>query len=323
MMLLGSPHLAKRQVKETGVRTGHQHCSDDSGQGKQSRTTKLFLGSGSRESSGLIGGEEAQVLALTLLVCPATLERSHRRTPTSCTPPREKESRRSGSLQLDATPLPPCPALHLIITTAPRSSQTSPLLATRQIRLATSIFASHRRRPTSLDTPAPPSSNLPNPRVPSDYRRVLLRAPANRLRSKRGIASPPTPPSSRNTVTVASNNDSSGSAEPPRSPTSPESPGSAAAAAAARLHRPILTSMPDTRQQSFDEIYGPPENFLEIEVRRRTPLSPNMRRRREKQALTRNPPPPLSGPQPAHARHRPRQNVHGLRDRMPHQHPRL
>jgi hypothetical protein len=31
-------------------------------------------------------------------------------------------------------------------------------------------------------------------------------------------------------------------------------------------HRPILQSMPDTRQQSFDEIYGPPENFLEIEV---------------------------------------------------------
>ncbi|UKZ47760.1 Sorting nexin-3 [Trichoderma virens] len=33
------------------------------------------------------------------------------------------------------------------------------------------------------------------------------------------------------------------------------------------LHRPIMQSMPDTRQQSFDEIYGPPENFLEIEVR--------------------------------------------------------
>lgn len=32
------------------------------------------------------------------------------------------------------------------------------------------------------------------------------------------------------------------------------------------FHRPILQSMPDTRQQSFDEIYGPPENFLEIEV---------------------------------------------------------
>ncbi|KAJ3466810.1 hypothetical protein MRS44_004374 [Fusarium solani] len=40
----------------------------------------------------------------------------------------------------------------------------------------------------------------------------------------------------------------------------PVSPGS-------QFHRPILQSMPDTRQQSFDEIYGPPENFLEIEVR--------------------------------------------------------
>lgn len=28
-----------------------------------------------------------------------------------------------------------------------------------------------------------------------------------------------------------------------------------------------MSSLPDTRQQSFDEIYGPPENFLEIEVR--------------------------------------------------------
>lgn len=28
-----------------------------------------------------------------------------------------------------------------------------------------------------------------------------------------------------------------------------------------------MQSMPDTRQQSFDEIYGAPENFLEIEVR--------------------------------------------------------
>lgn len=27
-----------------------------------------------------------------------------------------------------------------------------------------------------------------------------------------------------------------------------------------------MSSLPDTRQQSFDEIYGPPENFLEIEV---------------------------------------------------------
>uniref|UniRef100_A0A8H7TSM2 Sorting nexin-3 n=1 Tax=Bionectria ochroleuca TaxID=29856 RepID=A0A8H7TSM2_BIOOC len=28
-----------------------------------------------------------------------------------------------------------------------------------------------------------------------------------------------------------------------------------------------MQAMPDTRQQSFDEIYGAPENFLEIEVR--------------------------------------------------------
>lgn len=27
-----------------------------------------------------------------------------------------------------------------------------------------------------------------------------------------------------------------------------------------------MQAMPDNRQQSFDEIYGPPENFLEIEV---------------------------------------------------------
>jgi hypothetical protein len=28
-----------------------------------------------------------------------------------------------------------------------------------------------------------------------------------------------------------------------------------------------MQAMPDSRQQSFEEIYGPPENFLEIEVR--------------------------------------------------------
>lgn len=31
-------------------------------------------------------------------------------------------------------------------------------------------------------------------------------------------------------------------------------------------HRPIIQSLPDVRQQSFDEIYGAPENFLEVEV---------------------------------------------------------
>lgn len=28
-----------------------------------------------------------------------------------------------------------------------------------------------------------------------------------------------------------------------------------------------MQAMPESRQQTFEEIYGPPENFLEIEVR--------------------------------------------------------
>lgn len=32
-----------------------------------------------------------------------------------------------------------------------------------------------------------------------------------------------------------------------------------------------MQAMPDARQQSFEEIYGPPENFLEIEVRSNLP----------------------------------------------------
>lgn len=32
-----------------------------------------------------------------------------------------------------------------------------------------------------------------------------------------------------------------------------------------------MQSLPDARQQSFEELYGPPENFLEIEVRRAAP----------------------------------------------------
>ncbi|KAF2453031.1 Phox homologous domain-containing protein [Lineolata rhizophorae] len=31
--------------------------------------------------------------------------------------------------------------------------------------------------------------------------------------------------------------------------------------------RAAMQAMPDARQQTFEEIYGPPENFLEIEVR--------------------------------------------------------
>lgn len=29
-----------------------------------------------------------------------------------------------------------------------------------------------------------------------------------------------------------------------------------------------MQSVPESRQQTFEEIYGPPENFLEIEVSR-------------------------------------------------------
>ncbi|EGX90132.1 sorting nexin-3 [Cordyceps militaris CM01] len=52
------------------------------------------------------------------------------------------------------------------------------------------------------------------------------------------------------------------STSPPATATSP-----APKSKSPNLHRPIMQAMPDTRQQSFDEIYGPPENFLEIEVR--------------------------------------------------------
>ncbi|KAI3546977.1 hypothetical protein CABS03_08861 [Colletotrichum abscissum] len=52
---------------------------------------------------------------------------------------------------------------------------------------------------------------------------------------------------------------------PSAEPTSPTSP--TGSQASPRFHRPIMQAMPDNRQQSFDEIYGPPENFLEIEVR--------------------------------------------------------
>ncbi|QSZ31091.1 hypothetical protein DSL72_000652 [Monilinia vaccinii-corymbosi] len=52
-------------------------------------------------------------------------------------------------------------------------------------------------------------------------------------------------------------------AQPPKtgqtSPQSPTSPGRSSISSA-------MQAMPDSRQQSFEEIYGPPENFLEIEV---------------------------------------------------------
>ncbi|KAG8167139.1 hypothetical protein KVR01_002828 [Diaporthe batatas] len=81
-----------------------------------------------------------------------------------------------------------------------------------------------------------------------------------------------------NTVKTASNGDDAPRADgaaapatqaPPISPTSP-GPAAAPKGPVSRFAKPVMQSMsslPDTRQQSFDEIYGPPENFLEIEVR--------------------------------------------------------
>ncbi|KAK7715390.1 SF3a splicing factor complex subunit [Diaporthe eres] len=81
-----------------------------------------------------------------------------------------------------------------------------------------------------------------------------------------------------NTVKTASNGDDAPRADgaaapanqaPPISPTSP-GPATAPKGPVSRFQKPVMQSMsslPDTRQQSFDEIYGPPENFLEIEVR--------------------------------------------------------
>jgi len=37
-----------------------------------------------------------------------------------------------------------------------------------------------------------------------------------------------------------------------------------------------MQAVPEPRQQSFEEIYGPPENFLEIEVRRSQFLGPTL-----------------------------------------------
>lgn len=35
-----------------------------------------------------------------------------------------------------------------------------------------------------------------------------------------------------------------------------------------------MQAVPESRQQTFEEIYGPPENFLEIEVSRARVLDP-------------------------------------------------
>ncbi|KAL1876202.1 SF3a splicing factor complex subunit [Diaporthe australafricana] len=114
---------------------------------------------------------------------------------------------------------------------------------------------------TSLPT------SRPNELSPSD--------PGRRLRA---LYTENTPKDPCNTVKTASNGDDAPRADgaaapanqaPPISPTSP-GPATTPKGPISRFQKPVMQSMsslPDTRQQSFDEIYGPPENFLEIEVR--------------------------------------------------------
>jgi hypothetical protein len=70
----------------------------------------------------------------------------------------------------------------------------------------------------------------------------------------------------------------------------------------------IMQSLPEARSQSYEELYGPPENFLEIEVSFLTPLK----------TLGLN----LSGAQSNDAWNGP-WHVHNLRNRHADEHPRF
>ncbi|KAH6887922.1 Phox homologous domain-containing protein [Thelonectria olida] len=98
------------------------------------------------------------------------------------------------------------------------------------------------------------ASKTPSPRVPKRTTPTTA-TPAFWFQPSTPRRTPAISP--LNTAKLAPDQDSGHSAGTDSK--SPESP--------SNLHRPILQAMPDTRQQSFDEIYGPPENFLEIEVR--------------------------------------------------------
>ncbi|KAJ6442392.1 major facilitator superfamily transporter protein [Purpureocillium lavendulum] len=107
-----------------------------------------------------------------------------------------------------------------------------------------------REYPPSLE-PRPQSLNEPGARAPSQ---TSERASERRSQTHHD---PTAKLSGQQDAGRAAGNDNEPSAGATKG-ASPPSP---------NLHRPIMQAMPDTRQQSFDEIYGPPENFLEIEVR--------------------------------------------------------
>lgn len=120
--------------------------------------------------------------------------------------------------------------------------------------------------------------------------------PASSRRQTAGRIHRTTPRDPCNTVKTASNGDDAPRADgaaapanqaPPISPTSP-GPATAPKGPISRFAKPVMQSMsslPDTRQQSFDEIYGPPENFLEIEVCS-LPTVPSLPRRFSSHAMS-------------------------------------
>lgn len=73
-----------------------------------------------------------------------------------------------------------------------------------------------------------------------------------------------------------------------------------------RSDNPTMQSVPESRQQTFEEIYGPPENFLEIEVSYHPPFTHSYRQALHRsrvsrahpltQSYTRNFPPKLQRP---------------------------
>ncbi|KAJ0123401.1 Sorting nexin-3 [Diaporthe amygdali] len=137
-------------------------------------------------------------------------------------------------------------------------------------------------RPVTSSTPA--KNFLPPKLEPSPTSSHIITHPATKQatpawsRSQTaGLIHSKHPSDPCNTVKTASNGDDApradGAAAPANQapPLSPTSPGpTTPKGPISRFQKPIMQSMsslPDTRQQSFDEIYGPPENFLEIEVR--------------------------------------------------------
>lgn len=72
----------------------------------------------------------------------------------------------------------------------------------------------------------------------------------------------------------------------------------------------IMQALPDARQQSFEEIYGPPENFLEIEVLSFPDHTDHLDWHADGD---------IAGPQPTDAWRR-AAHVYNLRDRLPYEH---